>query len=236
MTGHTIKAFDSDLADLMHMVAEMGGMAEKELRDAVEALVHHNIELARRVIVVDEAADAMQQEIETKAIATIACRQPVADDLRTLTAVLRIATELERVGDLAKNIAKRVIALNDNCCHPQSVRGLQQLAHAALRQLHDVLDGLALHDDKKAMAVRSSDDEIDAIYVSLFHELLTDMMEDPITSPWAMHLLFCAKNIEHIGDHVTHIAEAVHYLVDGHPIGGGRLELDGANAELQLNF
>ncbi len=230
MTGHTIKAFDNDLSDLMHMIGEMGGMAEKELQDAVEALVHHNINLARTVIEFDKSADEMQRKIETKAIATIACRQPVADDLRTLTAVLRIATELERVGDLAKNIAKRVIALSDNNYYPQSVRGLQHLAHAALRQLHDVLDSLALHDDNKALAVWNSDDEIDAIYISLFRELLTDMMEDPVTSPWAMHLLFSAKNIEHIGDHVTHIAEAVHYLVDGHPIDGGRPERGSTSA------
>jgi phosphate transport system protein len=222
MPDHTAKAFDTDLNDLIRMIAEMGGLAEREVVQAIEALTRRNVDLAAQVVEFDEAVDNLRREIESKAIATIARRQPVAIDLRSIIAVLRSANELERIADLAKNIARRVIALNGRYPNAKPVAGLKHMAALALRQLHDILDSLAQGDEVKAMRVWRSDDAIDAMYTSLFREVLTYVMEDPGSIAFSIHLLFCAKNIERIGDHVTNIAEAVHYMIEGHPIGEER--------------
>jgi phosphate transport system protein len=226
MADHTTKAFDSDLGDLVRMIVEMGGMAEREIAQAVEALTKRNVALAARTIELDEAIDRMQLEIENKAVATIARRQPVAIDLRSIIAILRAANELERIADLAKNIAKRVIALNGSYPNTRPVLGLKHMATLVLRQLHDILDSLAAGDDDKAMRVWSGDEAIDSMYTSLFREVLTYVMEDPGTITFCIHLLFCAKNLERIGDHVTNIAEAVHYMIEGHPIAEERPKRD----------
>jgi phosphate transport system protein len=218
MDEHTAKAFDADLQDLSRMVAEMGGMAEKLIADSVNALAKRDGERARRVIVADTAIDQLQREIEERAVLTIARRQPMAVDLREIVSSLRIASDLERIGDLAKNIAKRVVPITADF-HPQKlIRGVEHMAALVLAQLKQVLDAYAGHDVDKALAVWKGDEEIDAMCTSLFRELLTYMMEDPRHITFCIHLMFCAKNIERMGDHATNIAETVHFMVQGHPI------------------
>jgi phosphate transport system protein len=215
---HTTKAFDADLQDLARMVAEMGGLAEKQVADAVDALAKRDTNMAQRITISDAAIDALQREIEEKSVLTIARRQPMAVDLRDIVGSLRIANDLERIGDLAKNIAKRVIALNAEFPPPKLIRGVEHMTDLVLEQLKAVLDAYARRDDNKAMAVWRGDEEIDAVCTSVFRELLTYMMEDPRNITFCIHLMFCAKNIERMGDHATNIAETVHYIIDGNPI------------------
>ena len=215
---HTTKAFDIDLQDLSRMVAEMGGLAEKQVADAVDALAKRDTNLAQRVTTADAAIDALQREIEDKSVLTIARRQPMAVDLREIVGALRVANDLERIGDLAKNIAKRVIALNAEFPPPKLIRGVEHMTDLVLEQLKAVLDAYGRRDDTKAMAVWRGDEEIDAVCTSVFRELLTYMMEDPRNITFCIHLMFCAKNIERMGDHATNVAETVHYIIDGNPI------------------
>ncbi|MDF2994883.1 MAG: phosphate uptake regulator, PhoU [Xanthobacteraceae bacterium] len=215
MTEHIVSSFDADLKDLGRKVVEMGGQAERLVADSVHALVKRDAELAQKVIVLDGPVDLLQREIEEKAILTIARRQPLAHDLREIVAAMRIANDLERIGDLAKNTAKRVVALTGEF-HPQKlVRGVEHMSGMVLEQLKEVLDAYASRDDARGLEVWKRDGEIDILYTSLFRELLTYMMEDPRNISLCTHLLFCAKNIERIGDHATNIAETVHYLVTG---------------------
>jgi phosphate transport system protein len=212
---HTVSAYDDDLKSIARMVTEIGGLAERAVGDSVTALTRLDTDLARRVIASDRELDRLQREIEDKAILVIARRQPMASDLREIVGAMRIANDIERVGDLAKNIAKRAVAINGVFPHKQLINGVEHLCEIALQQLKMVLDAYASHDDQAAGAVRQRDDEIDALYTSLFRELLTYMMEDPRNLTFCIHLLFCAKNIERIGDHATNIAESVHYVVTG---------------------
>jgi phosphate transport system protein len=218
MADHTVKAFDADLAKMMLMIAEMGDLAEKELKDAVEALIRRDSELAKRVIALDETNETMQRNVETHATLIIARRQPVAYDLRLVVAVWETAIELGRVGALAKKIAKSVIALGADHEVPQTAYALRRFARAASRRLRDVVRSLVRGDATKAQNLWRTDNEIDEMYDGLCRELLTYMMADPQMSPAAVQLLFCAKNIELVGDHVTNIAEAVHYLAQGQRI------------------
>jgi phosphate transport system protein len=222
MSEHTAKAFDIDLQELTRKVAEMGGLAEKEIADSVQALTRRDSELARRVIASDPAIDALQREIEDKSVLTIARRQPMAVDLRDVVGALRVANDLERMGDLAKNVAKRVLALGGDF-HPQKlIRGVEHMAALVLAQVKQVLDAYAARDLASALAVWKNDQEVDALCTSLFRELLTYMMEDPRNISFCMHLMFCAKNIERVGDHATNIAETVYYMIEGHPIADER--------------
>jgi phosphate transport system protein len=218
MSEHTAKAFDVDLQELSRMVAEMGGLAEQQIADAIAALAKRDVERAKRVVAADDTVNALQYDIEEKAVLTIARRQPMAVDLREIVGALRIANDLERVGDLAKNIAKRVAALDGDFRPPKLIRGVEHMASMAARQLKNVLDSYAEHDLNKALMVWRSDEEVDAICTSLFRELLTYMMEDPRNITFCIHLMFCAKNIERMGDHATNIAETVYYIVEGSPI------------------
>ena len=229
MTDHTIKAFDSDLQELSRMVAEMGGLAEKQVAEAVDALAKRDTALAQRVTAADIEIDNLQREIEEKSVLTIARRQPMAVDLREVVGALRLANDLERIGDLAKNIAKRVIALNGEFPPPKLIRGVEHMADLLLGQLKMVLDAYARRDDSKAMAVWRGDEEIDAVCNSVLRELLTYMMEDPRNITFCIHLLFCAKNIERMGDHATNIAESVHYIIEGRPITDQRPKGDTTN-------
>jgi len=215
---HTIKAFDADLQELSRKVAEMGGLAEKQIADSVEALAKRDTLLAQRVMALDPSIDALQREIEEKAILTIARRQPMAVDLREIVGALRVSNDLERIGDLAKNIGKRVVALNGEFRSHQVIRGVEHMTDLVLAQLKQVLDAYARRDVAMAIAVWRGDEEIDAVNNSLFRELLTYMMEDPRNITFCTHLLFCAKNIERMGDHATNIAETVHYIVEGHAL------------------
>lgn len=215
---HTARAFDVDLQDLARMVAEMGGLAEKQVADAVDALARRDVERARLAVGLDPTVDALQHKIEDKAVLTIARRQPMAVDLREIVSALRIANDLERVGDLAKNIGKRVTAIGGDF-HPQKLmRGVEHMGAMVLGQLKEVLDSYVGHDLAKALAVWKGDEEVDAMCTSLFRELLTYMLEDPRNITFCIHLMFCAKNIERIGDHATNIAETVYYMIEGHPI------------------
>jgi phosphate transport system protein len=215
---HTSKAFDSDLHELAGKVAEMGGLAERQISDAIRALMERDIDLAERVITADATIDAMQHEIEDKAVLTIARRQPMAVDLREIVGAMRVCNDLERVGDHAKHIGKRVVAL-DLDLHPQKlIRGVEHMASLVLGLLKQVLDAYGSHDLAAALAVWNGDEEVDALCTSLFRELLTYMMEDPRNITFCMHLMFCAKDIERIGDHATNIAETVYYMIEGHPI------------------
>ncbi len=219
---HTVKAFDSDLQELARMVAEMGGLAERQVADAIDALARRDTALAQRVTAADAQIDALQREIEEKSVLTIARRQPVASDLREVVGALRLANDLERIGDLAKNIAKRVIALNGEFPPPKLIRGVEHMTVLLLGQLKAVLNAYARRSVAEAMAVWRGDEEIDAVCTSVFRELLTYMMEDSRNITFCIHLLFCAKNIERMGDHATNIAETVHYIIEGKPIADQR--------------
>ena len=218
MTDHTMKAFDTDLQDLARMVAEMGGLAEKQVAESVDALAKRDTALAQRVSTADANIDAIQREIEERAVLTIARRQPMAVDLREIVGALRLANDLERIGDLAKNIAKRVMALNGEFPPPNLIRGVEHMTNLVLQQMKLVLDAYGRRDDSKAMIVWRGDEQIDALCTSVFRELLTYMMEDPRNITFCIHLMFCAKNIERMGDHATNIAETVHFIIEGHPI------------------
>lgn len=215
---HTTKAFDGDLQELTRLVAEMGGLAERQITDSVDVLVRRDIPLGLKVAAADQEIDQLQRVIEERAVLTIARRQPMAIDLREIVGAMRVATDLERIGDLAKNIGKRVNAL-DSDFHPlKLIRGLEHMTDLVQSQVKAVLDAYAAHDLPAAMVVWKGDEEIDAICTSLFRELLTYMMEDPRNISFCIHLMFCAKNIERIGDHATNIAETVFYMIEGEQI------------------
>ena len=226
---HIVSAFDADLGGLRRLITEMGGVAEKMLADATSALVRDDAVLAEAVIAADARLDKQQREVEERGILTIARRQPMAVDLREIISAIRIAGDLERAGDLAKNTAKRVIAMTGQMHPKRVVAGVQHMSDLALGQLKDVLDAYAADDVQAALAVWTRDSEIDALNDSLFREFLTYMMEDPRSISFCTHLLFCAKNIERIGDHTTNVAETIHYLVTGEPIEGERPKGDRAS-------
>lgn len=218
MTEHIVSAFEEELVSLGEKIAQMGGLAEKQLAEAVDALNRRDSSLADIVIAADERIDHFERDIEEQAILMIARRQPMALDLREIMAAIRISSDLERIGDLSKNIAKRVLAIGTDT-HPQRlIRGVEHMSKLAMAQLKDVLDAYSQRDTDKAKSVWRRDEEIDAMYTSLFRELLTYMMEDPRNITPCTHLLFAAKNVERIGDHTTNIAETVHYLVHGRPL------------------
>jgi phosphate transport system protein len=225
MSDHIMKAYDDDLAALKTMLATMGGLAEEQLARSIEALTRRDTKLADTVIHGDDRIDEMERAVEEKAILTIAKRQPMARDLRNIMVAIRIATDLERIGDLAKNVAKRAHAISDPIPRRLS-SGLQRMGQLAQAQLKRVLDSFAATDIDQAMEVWRHDEDIDALYNSIFRELLTYMMEDPRMIGACTHLLFATKNIERIGDHATNIAENVYYLVNGQPIRDERPKKD----------
>jgi phosphate transport system protein len=212
---HIVSAYDEELKYLSKRIAAMGGHAERMVEQAVTALVNADPGLAQKVIRDDTVLDEGQREIDDKAIIIIAKRQPMASDLREIVGTIRISADLERVGDLAKNVAKRVVAVTDGRQPTSLFRGLEALSNLALTQLKEVLDVYASRSVEKIGFVRDRDDQIDAMDTSLFRELLTYMMEDPRNITPCTHLLFCAKNIERIGDHATNIAETIYYIVTG---------------------
>jgi phosphate transport system protein len=215
MNTHTVRSYDEELKFLDNRLAAMGGHAERMVEQSVSALVNADAGLARKVIADDAFLDQTQREIDDKAILLIARRQPMAHDLREVIGSIRISADLERVGDLGKNIAKRVVAVTEARQPVSLFRGLQSLAELALTQLKEVLDVYASRSVERLTFMRARDEQIDAMYTSIFRELLTYMMEDPRNITPCTHLLFCAKNIERIGDHATNIAETVYYVVTG---------------------
>ncbi|MBS4084784.1 MAG: phosphate signaling complex protein PhoU [Rhizobiales bacterium] len=215
MASHIVTAFENELRDINRKVAEMGGLAEKSVVDSIDALIKRDTILAQRVIASDGRLDQLQREIEEDAITLIAKRQPLAVDLREVVSAIRISNDLERIGDLAKNTAKRVLALKGEYQAAALLRGVEHMSEIVLEQLKEVLDAFGARDATRAMAVWKRDGAVDDLYTSLFRELLTYMMEDPRQITMCTHLLFAAKNVERIGDHATNIAETVHYLVIG---------------------
>ncbi|MBX9775255.1 MAG: phosphate signaling complex protein PhoU [Xanthobacteraceae bacterium] len=212
---HTSKAYDQELDEITTKVAQMGGLTEAMLQDAIASLSSFDGKLAQRAIEADPRVDALQREIENQAVLTIARRQPMAIDLRDLVGAIRIANDLERVGDLAKNIAKRVIKMGADPRLPRAVVGVRQMGATAAKQLKDVMDAFAARDVQLADSVWSSDAQLDSQEDVAFRDLLTFMMEDPRDISFCAHLLFCSKNIERIGDHTTNIAETIHYIATG---------------------
>jgi len=225
-TSHTVTAFDEDMKFLSHKIAEMGGLAERMVENSIRALVKSDISLAQKVITDDLILDEAQATLDEKVVLIIAQRQPVASDLREVFSTIRIASDLERIGDLAKSNSKRVVAISERGHSVNLVRGIDHLGDLALAQLKEVLDAFGSRSVTRINMVRDRDDEIDAMYTSLFRELLTYMMEDPRNITTCTHLLFCAKNIERIGDHATNIAESVYYIVTGEHLSAYRPKED----------
>jgi phosphate transport system protein len=232
MAEHIVKSYESELAELDKKVGQMGGLAEQLLGDSFEALEQRNAGLARTVVLNDRAIDQLHRELEEQVVTMIARRQPMANDLRQVMAVLKVAGDLERIGDLAKNIGKRAQAISGEN-HPKPlITGLSHMVELTSRSLKDVLDAFAARDADKALKVWREDEHIDALYNSLFRELLTYMMEDPRNIGLCTHLLFGAKNIERIGDHTTNIAETVYYLAKGVPLTDERPKGDKTSSTL----
>jgi phosphate transport system protein len=226
MVDHTIRAFDADLQQLAGKIAEMGRLDGEQIADAIAALVKRDTALAERVIATDDRVDELQREIEEKAVTTIARRQPMAVDLREIVGTLRISNDLERVGDLAENIAKREILLTEEFRINEIAPQLQYMGNLVRDQLARVLRSYEYRDVVLALDVWRKDQEIDALNTSLFRELLTYMMEDPRNITFCSHMLFCAKNIERAGDHATNLAETVYYIVEGRQLTEKRPKAD----------
>ena len=222
MTDHTLKFFGQELDQLKAEVARMGGLAETQVADAVEAVGRRDLALAQAVVVRDEKLDVLQHEIERKAIRMIALRQPVAQDLRRTVAAMKMSWSLERTGDQAKSIAKRALMIAESEPIIPVTRSIVRMGKLVVGRLKDALDAYTDGDAARAMGIWSSDDEVDEHYDSLFRELLTYMMSDPRTIGACAHLLFIGKNLERIGDHATNIAEIIHYEATGEEILGER--------------
>ena len=214
MNEHTIKAFDEEIGELRGLIAQMGGMAEEAIALAITALKTHDLETAAKVIDGDKQIDAMETEIERLAVRIMALRAPMADDLREVVAAIKIAGVVERIGDYAKNIARRVAAIDDHAAmEPLSL--LPPMATLASDMVRDVLDAFAARDPQAAENVCRQDKAVDDFYNSVFRTLVTFMMENPRFISQAAHLLFVAKNLERVGDHATNVAEMVYYAATG---------------------
>jgi len=214
MVDHTVKAFDNEIGQLRGLVAEMGGLAEVAIRDAIQALTKHDEELASQVVANDARLDALEAEVDRLAVRTIALRAPMADDLRDVIAALKISGVIERIGDYAKNIAKRVNAL-DGRNRVEPITLVPAMAEIAESMVRDVLNAYGSRDAALAVEVIRRDEKLDHFYNTLFRSLLTHMMESPSTISVAAQLLFIARNLERIGDHATNVAEMVYYAATG---------------------
>ena len=232
MNEHTVKSYEDEFKLLDRRIAQMGGYAERLLVQAMNALERRDPKLAENAVASDEMIDKLERDLQEQVIVMIAKRQPLANDLRHIMTVLKIAGDLERIGDLAKNIAKRALAVANESWPKPLMTGMRHMTEMVQTQLKDVLDALASLDPEKAMKVWRSDQQVDAMYNSLFRELLTYMMEDPRNIGLCTHFLFGAKNIERIGDHTTNIAENVYYLVHGVPIADDRPKGDRTSSTL----
>ena len=215
MNEHIVKSYEDELNSLTAECARMGGLTESLIADSITAVVKRNQELAAQVVIRDEKLDEAERDIERKTIRLIALRSPVADDLRRAVAAMKVANNLERCGDLAKNIAKRTLVIIETDPLTPLTRAIERMGKLVLGRLSSVLDAYTRADLERALAVWSQDDEVDEHYNALFRELLTYMMGDPRTITACAHMLFVAKNLERIGDHATNIAEIVRYQITG---------------------
>ena len=214
MTQHTVKAFDEDITRLRGLIAEMGGLAELAVQESLEALINGDEVLAAEVVERDEKIDALEMEVDAMAIRTLALRAPMADDLREIIAALKIGGVLERIGDYAKNIAKRSGRIEGRSRF-EPLTLLPAMGEIAIEMVHDVLTAYAARDPVVAREVIERDAKVDAFYDSIFRNLVSYMMENPATISSAAQLLFVARNLERIGDHATNVAEMVHYAAVG---------------------
>jgi phosphate transport system protein len=226
MSDHIVRSFDEELGQITAEVARMGGLTEAQIGEALDCVLRRDVKLAEQVAARDAQLDAMEAEIERKAIRVIALRQPMANDLRHAVAAMKIASNLERCGDLAKNIAKRSLVLAGQDAATPLSRSIDRLGRLVAARLKEVLDAYTASDVDRAVAVWRRDDEIDSHYDSLFRELLTYMMGDPKMITPGAHLLFIAKNLERMGDHATNIAEIIHYELTGETLGADRPKMD----------
>jgi phosphate transport system protein len=215
MAEHTVKAFDEDITRLRGLIAEMGGLAEVAIQEAMQALVTGDEELAAGVVERDLKLDRLESEVDELAVRVIALRAPMADDLREIIAALKIAGVVERIGDYAKNIAKRVGRIEGrNRFEPLTL--IPAMGDVCVEMVHDVLTAFAARDPVMAREVIATDDKVDAFYDSIFRNLVSYMVENPATISSAAQLLFIARNLERVGDHATNVAEMVHYAATGH--------------------
>jgi phosphate transport system protein len=213
---HTVKAFDQDIGQLRGVISQMGGLAEEAIHDAMKALQRGDTALAKEVRKKDKAIDALEAEVEKLVVRVIALRAPMADDLREIVAALKIAAVIERIGDYAKNIAKRVPMIhNEGEDRIEAVSLLPAMAQLAADMVHDALDAFSARDAKAAAAVCERDNALDDFYDSIFRTLVTFMVENPRTISQVAHLLFVAKNLERVGDHATNVAEMVYFAATG---------------------
>jgi len=230
-TDHIVKSFDEELRRLREQILAMGGRAEAQLGDAIQALAKRDSDKAMRVIESDKGIDALEMTVAQDSLKILALRQPMAKDLREVIAAIKISADIERIGDYAKNIAKRTLQLNQQA--PLKPTGsIPRMGDLAIKLINAVLSAYANDDAEGLIAAWRSDESIDEMYNSLFRELLTYMMEDPRNIGASTHLLFIAKNIERIGDHATNIAETVHFLVHGKPIDETRPKGDTTNVAI----
>jgi phosphate transport system protein len=211
---HTVKAFDQDIGELRGLISQMGGLAEQAIADAMLALQRQDVELAAEVRAADRRIDALEGEVERLAVRIIALRAPMANDLREVVAALKIAAVIERIGDYAKNIAKRV-PLIESAQRIEPISTLPAMARLAAGMVHDVLDAFAARDANAALDICQRDHALDDFYDSIFRTLVTYMVENPKTISQVAHLLFVAKNLERIGDHATNVAEMIFFAATG---------------------
>jgi len=216
-TQHIVKSYDQEITLLSRKILEMGGLVEHQIAQAVDALVKRDVEQAAEVVEADDQIDRMEEEIDQHAIRLLATRQPMAIDLRLITMAMKIANDLERIGDYATNIAKRCARLAASL-PIKPLYTIPRMALIAQAMLKDVLDAYVARDSDKAVAAWHRDDEVDDMYTSMFRELLTYMIEDPRNISPALDLIAVAKHLERMADHATNIAEKVHYMIHGQRI------------------
>ncbi len=212
---HIVSAFDQELGQIETLLLEMGGIVETQISESAEALVKRDTELGERVRASDKRVDALETKIDELAVRLLALRQPMAEDLRSVVSTLKVSANLERIGDYAKNVAKRTTVLAKEQPVGSAAATIKRMSKLTQGMLRDVLDAYVARDITSAEDVRRRDTEVDEMHNTLFRELLTYMMEDPRNITSCMHLLFIAKNVERIGDHITGVAEQVHYLISG---------------------
>ena len=215
LNEHIVTSYEDELINLNRAISEMGGMVEQAITDAANALLKLDHKGAQDVRAYDKKIDAMKDRITDMAVSMIARRQPMASDLRMVVTSIQVANDLERTGDMAKQLAKRTLQIESLGLAPKFYNGVKHMTDLVARQLKSALDAYAARDAAKAIDVCSHDDEVDALNTSLFRELLTYMMEDPRYITQCTHLLFCTKSLERVGDHATNIAEAAYYLETG---------------------
>jgi phosphate transport system protein len=215
LNEHIVSSYEDELTALAQSISEMGGEVEAAVGNAVRALLKLDHDLAREVVANDKRIDEMHARLDEFAVSMIARRQPMARDLRAIVTAIHVANDLERVGDMAKTVSRRALQIEGLSLAPKFYNGVKHMSDLILRQLKEALDAYATRDAQAAVAVCNADDEIDALYTSLFRELLTYMMEDPRNITQCTHLLFCSKSLERVGDHATNIAERAYYLETG---------------------